>query len=203
MPALKTHPTRRLSHELLSVVAATIVCAIALQLAWPRPQVVFIGDSLTKRWPLPESFPSARYVNRGVSGQTAWRILMRWPRDVLWPKPHTVVLLVGTNDVYYHSSLAMTEHEIVLMERTAHWRGIRVILCTLPPTRRPDLNAGIDTLNMWLVKYAWQSGDAIADYHSALVGPDRLLRQDFAIDLIHLTPAGYAAITPVINRELR
>jgi lysophospholipase L1-like esterase len=146
----------------------------------------------------------ASYENLGISGQTSQQVLNRWERDVLWHNPKTVVLLIGTNDLALPIPLERTEQNISQMERSARWRGIRVVLCTIPPTRsKPELNARINLLNQWLVEKAHNSGDDLADYHSVLVGPDQLLRPEFAVpDGVHLTPAAYSAINPVIDSKL-
>src|SRR2546430_5200194 len=48
----------------------------ALRAQPPEPQrVVFLGDSITDIWSLPQSFPGKPYVNRGISGQTTSQML--------------------------------------------------------------------------------------------------------------------------------
>jgi hypothetical protein len=45
-------------------------------------RVVFIGDSITDGWRLDEYFPGKPYVNRGISGQVTFQMLVRmYPDD--------------------------------------------------------------------------------------------------------------------------
>src|SRR5579862_1995650 len=41
-------------------------------------RVVFIGDSITDYWKLPDYFPGKPYINRGVDGQTTPEMLVRF-----------------------------------------------------------------------------------------------------------------------------
>src|SRR6266540_2666492 len=62
-------------------------------------RVVFLGDSITDAWVLPESFPGKPYVNRGIGGQTTAQLLVRFHQDVIALHPKVVVILAGTNDI--------------------------------------------------------------------------------------------------------
>src|SRR5215470_4588124 len=46
-------------------------------------RVVFFGDSITDGWPITESFPGKRYINRGIGGQTTSQMLVRFRQDVI------------------------------------------------------------------------------------------------------------------------
>ena len=65
----------------------------------PR-RTVFIGDSITQAWsdqPFIKNNPA--FVGRGISGQTAPQMLVRFQPDVIALKPAVVHIMVGTNDV--------------------------------------------------------------------------------------------------------
>src|SRR4051794_8643542 len=49
-----------------------------LEAAPSTQRIVFMGDSITDRWDIAASFPSRRYVNRGISGQTTAQMLIRF-----------------------------------------------------------------------------------------------------------------------------
>jgi lysophospholipase L1-like esterase len=83
-------------------------------------KIVFVGDSITDSGrrdvavpfgngyvSMVRNFIVARYpglsltfVNRGVSGNTARDLAMRWESDVIAERPDYLVLCVGINDVY-------------------------------------------------------------------------------------------------------
>src|SRR5208282_1127259 len=60
-----------------------------LKLAPPAPgedRVVFMGDSITEGWKIegPDGFfPGRPYINRGISGQTAPQMVLRFRQDVI------------------------------------------------------------------------------------------------------------------------
>ena len=76
-----------------------------VNLAPPAPgekRVVFMGDSITQGWKIegPDGFfPGKPYINRGISGQTAPQMVLRFRQDVIDLKPKVVVILAGTNDI--------------------------------------------------------------------------------------------------------
>ena len=102
----------------------------------PSGRVVFIGDSITDGWNLPESFPGKPYVNRGISGQVTAQMLVRMYPDVINLKPAAVVLLAGTNDIARNNgpvTLAMIEEDIMAMTELAQLHGIKVLLSSVMP----------------------------------------------------------------------
>lgn len=78
-----------------------------------RPELVFLGDSITARWPrdlLEEHYAAYRPVNLGIGGDWIQNVLWRVQNGVLDQIPiKTVVLLIGTNNI----SNGFTVDEIV------------------------------------------------------------------------------------------
>jgi hypothetical protein len=72
----------------------------AAQASKARPQVVFMGDSITENWQFGDrSLFSASVLDRGISGQTTSQILLRFYDDVAALHRSVVHLMAGTNDV--------------------------------------------------------------------------------------------------------
>jgi len=102
----------------------------------PSGRVVFMGDSITDFWNLPESFPGKPYVNRGIGGQVTAQMLVRMYPDVINLKPVAVVLLAGTNDIARNNgpvTLRMIEEDIMAMTELAQLHGIKVLLSSVMP----------------------------------------------------------------------
>ncbi len=102
----------------------------------PSGRVVFMGDSITDGWNLPESFPGKPYVNRGISGQVTAQMLVRMYPDVINLKPAAIVVLAGTNDIARNNgpvTLAMIEEDIMAMTELAQLHGIKVLLSSVMP----------------------------------------------------------------------
>ncbi len=107
-------------------------------------RVLFMGDSITDFWRLTEYFPGKPYINRGISGQTTPRMLVRMYPDVIDLKPAALVVLAGINDISQNTGPAtaeMVEQNIMAMTELAQHHGIKVILCSiLPVSDYPFLN---------------------------------------------------------------
>ena len=58
-------------------------------------RVVFLGDSITDYWKLPDYFPGKPYINRGIDGQTTPEMLVRFRQDVIHLHPKVVVISSG------------------------------------------------------------------------------------------------------------
>lgn len=193
-------------------------------------RVVFMGDSITDMWKLDQFFPSKPYVNRGISGQTTAQMLVRMYPDVIDLKPAALVILAGTNDIARNTgpeTATMVEENIMAMTELAQKHGIKVILCSLTPisdyagappsgdnpaspsagspkliqsTRRPP--AQILELNAWLKKYANSVGAVYADYFSAVVDSNGMLKEGFSGDGLHPNKQGYALMAPVAQAAI-
>ena len=65
-----------------------------------RPDILFVGDSITNWWDLSLYFSDLGYVvNRGIGGDTTTNILRRSEADVFQLEPKTVVYMAGINDL--------------------------------------------------------------------------------------------------------
>ena len=65
-----------------------------------RPNLVFMGDSISELWPLADlGLLRPGWICRAISGQTAPQMLLRFQADVLAHQPRAVHLLAGSNDI--------------------------------------------------------------------------------------------------------
>ncbi len=141
-------------------------------------RVVFIGDSITEGW---ESQPfihsNSHFVDRGISGQTAPQMLVRFRSDAVALKPQIVHIMAGTNDIAGNTG-PETEDEIfgyiVSMVQLAQANHIKVILASIPPAADFPWRRGLDpapkikSLNARLKAYAIGHRLVYADYWEAL-----------------------------------
>lgn len=190
-------------------------------------RVVFIGDSITDQWDDASKggfFPGKPYHNRGIGGQTTPQMLIRLRPDVLALRPNVVVILAGTNDLAGNTgptTLETIKDNLTSMTELARLHGIRVVLASLLPVsdyerrqngepitqtvRRPPTQ--ITALNTWLREYATTNGHTYLDYHTALVDPKGMLRDELSDDGLHVNAAGYAIMAPLaetaINEALK
>lgn len=178
--------------------------------ALPRQErrVVFLGDSITELWNLAKFFPGKPHVNRGISGQTTPQMLLRMFPDVIKLQPEAVVILAGTNDIAGNTgptTLTMMQDNFRAITQLAEKNGIKVILCSLTPVNDyPQIKqtalhppADIVRLNEWIRSYASEVDAGFADYYSALVDSQGMLRNGLSNDGLHPNENGYALMTPV------
>jgi lysophospholipase L1-like esterase len=148
----------------------------------PRPDVVFMGDSITDIWVQPRFggfFPGKNYLGRGISAQTTPQMLIRMRPDVIALKPKVVVILAGTNDIAANTG-PMTDEQIegnlASMAELASANGIKVVLSSITPvanyhvtgnalpqtTQRPV--ARVHAINDWMKEYAAAHKHVYLDY---------------------------------------
>jgi lysophospholipase L1-like esterase len=177
-------------------------------------RVVFLGDSITDGWKLPQSFPGRPYVNRGISGQTTPQMLVRMFPDAIKLQPAAMILLAGTNDVARNTgpaTLAQIADNVQAITELAQAHGIKVILCSVLPvsdyTARKQIDkrppADILKLNEWLRTYAAKANAVYADYFKATVDEKGLLRDGISGDGLHPNTQGYELMAPVAEAAIR
>jgi lysophospholipase L1-like esterase len=187
-------------------------------LALPAPgesRVIFLGDSITDYWKLPNYFPGKPYVNRGIDGQTTPEMLVRFRQDVIDLHPKVVVMLAGTNDiagVTGRTSNEDIEANYASMAELARAHRVRVVFASVLPVHNHTHDAEesfalrpqdrILALNKWLKEYCAKNRFVYLDYFSALVDERGMLKRDLADDGLHPTDAGYKVMAPLTEKAI-
>ncbi len=167
--------------------------------------VAFIGDSITFSWSEVSERPGL--VNRGVPCETTRQIRQRFEAQVLLGGAAGVHILAGVNDIAGNGCdipLNETRANLRAMAIAARASGLRVWLGSVLPVDGiwwapgvTDAPAQILELNRGLAADAGAAEVGYIDYHEALATPAGGLRPEFSADGVHLSPAGYARITPL------
>jgi lysophospholipase L1-like esterase len=184
----------------------------------PSPKenrVVFLGDSITDYWKLPDYFPGKPYINRGIDGQTTPQMLVRFRQDVIDLHPKVLVVLAGTNDIAGVTGPARNEEieaNYASMAELARVNHIRVVFASLLPAHNytPEAKESfalrprerILALNTWLKDYCSKSGLVYLDYFSALIDDHGMLRRDLSDDGLHPNAAGYKIMAPLADKAI-
>jgi lysophospholipase L1-like esterase len=179
-------------------------------------RVVFLGDSITDYWKLPDYFPGKPYINRGIDGQTTPQMLVRFRQDVIALHPKVLVVLAGTNDiagVTGRTSNEDIEANYASMAELARAHRIRVVFASILPVHNYTHDAEesfalrprdrILALNQWLKDYCAKNHFVYLDYFSALVDERGMLKRALADDGLHPTGAGYKIMAPLAEKAIQ
>jgi lysophospholipase L1-like esterase len=188
----------------------------AIAPATSEKRVVFLGDSITEYWKLPNCFHGKPYINRGVDGQTTPEMLVRFRQDVIHLHPKVVVILAGTNDLAGVTGPTFNEDieaNYASMAELARAHRIRMVFASVLPVNnythdaeesfalRP--RARILALNKWLKGYCAKNRLVYLDYFSALVDERGMLRHALADDGLHPTDAGYRIMASLAEKAIQ
>jgi lysophospholipase L1-like esterase len=175
-------------------------------------RVVFMGDSITASWADEPFFADETcYVDRGISGQTAPQMLLRFRSDVIDLHPAVVHIMAGTNDVAENLGEERDlgiEGAIASMVELALAHRITVIVASIPPTTdfpwRPGLNPSprIRGINAWLKAYAEKTRVAYLDYWPVLATADGGMKADLSPDGVHPNANGYRTMEPLARAAI-
>jgi len=179
-------------------------------------QVVFLGDSITDYWKLPDYFPRKSYINRGIDGQTTPEMLVRFRQDVIALHPKVLVVLAGTNDiagVTGRTSNEDIEANYASMAELARAHRIRMVFASILPVHNYTHDAEesfalrprdrILALNKWLKDYCAKNGFVYLDYFGALADERGMLKRTLADDGLHPTDAGYKIMAPLAEKAIQ
>jgi lysophospholipase L1-like esterase len=178
-----------------------------------RPDIVFMGDSITEGWieADPAFFERNHAFDRGISGQSSSQMVARFYQDVIALRPRVVHILAGTNDIGGATG-PVTEEEFLQNIRAmldlARVNGIQAVLAAMPPMSRllprPDFDTRpvVVRLNARLRALATERHVAFVDYHRPLATADGAFDPRFANDGVHPTRAGYAIMAPLAQQAL-
>ena len=179
-----------------------------------RPDVVFMGNSITDCWAdtVPAFFADNNFVGRGISGQVSSQMLVRFQEDVINLHPKVVVICCGTNDIAQNNGPITLEHilhNIKSMCQLARANKIKPVVCSTLPAKgfkwRPDMKPANDIirLNEMIKAYAQENKIPYVDYHSALVDEEGGLPVIYSKDGVHPNAKGYAIMESVIMPILK
>ena len=178
-------------------------------------KVVFMGNSITDGWASqrPDFFKTNNFVGRGISGQTAYQMLIRFRPDVIDLKPKAVAILCGTNDIAKNSgdiTIDQIMGNIVSMCELAKANNIKVLLCSVLPVYqypwRKEIEAvsQIKDLNDKMKEYAQKNKNVVyVDYFSEMADQRQGLPENLAKDGVHPTAEGYEIMEEIILNAVK
>jgi len=165
-----------------------------------KPELVFLGDSITSRWPqelLEQHFGAYRPVNLGVGGDRVQNVIWRMQRTQLEATPLKVlVLLIGTNNVssaFPPEETAGGIQKLVKMVEEKAPEAKVLILGVFPrgPAIHAPRNASVDALNAKLKDLADGKKVFYLDVGPSLAEPDGSISLEVMPDQLHVALPGF------------
>jgi len=153
---------------------------------------VLVGDSHVEHGPWLEVLTQLR--NRGISGAKIADVAS-WIDDVLAADPAQVVLVVGSNDVYFCEPFKTSAQAARdLFAHIATEARCPVTVVSVPPL--PADRRAVNQLNGLLAELCAQHGFQWLDITAPLAA------MDWTVDGLHLTPDAYRAVAPLFLEAL-
>ncbi len=176
-----------------------------------RPDVVFLGDSLTRRWEdnlslWNEYFEEYNPANFGVGGDCIENVLWRVTNGQIdGINPRLFFVLIGTNNLWKDSEEEIVEG-IIEIVRVIHSKCTqsRVVVFGLLPREKDEgdneCKTRIDSINRWLRERARENDYTYEYFGDVLLTQSGLVDKEIMPDGLHLNEAGYRVVRPHIRQ---
>lgn len=180
-----------------------------------KPELVFIGDSITARWPqevLEQRFGKFRPVNLGAAGDWIQNVRWRVEHGALdQAQPKVIVLLIGTNNITAGFTPDEITQGIRLLLAAIHDKtpNSKILLEGILPrgsTIQDATNETIRLINSKLSALADGKKVFYLDVGNRLVEPDSSISPQVMPDKLHVAGPGYTrwmeAMGPTLDKLL-
>ena len=180
-----------------------------------EPDIIFIGDSIVEYYPLQELLGTAKtIVNRGIRGYQTKLLLENLDAHLYGGAVDQIVLLIGTNDigkdVPMNEALDNLEGVIQSLNRDYPLSQIK-LLSILPVNEGEKYKQTVyirtnEKIREWNQAYealtsAYMQVDFVPVYDS-LIDTEGQLKKDYTTDGLHLSVAGYQALSEALKEYL-
>lgn len=174
---------------------------------------VFLGDSITERYPLATYYPGMVVVNRGIGGDTmgamaAYGVYDRLSTTVYNLNPKKVILMIGINDIIWVKSATIQEksdqYAYLVWTLKKNLPNTEFYLVSTLPCKGKYAyeNANVKTFDENIKKTAETYGAQYLDVVPQFSDDKGELKADLAADDVHLNPAGYQVLTNIYKKEI-
>lgn len=185
------------------------------QISVLEPDIIFIGDSIVEYYPLQELFGTEKtIVNRGIRGYQTKLLLENLDAHLYGDAVDQIVLLIGTNDIGkdipINEALDNLERVIQSIARDYPLSQIK-LLSILPVNEGEKYKQTVyirtnEKIREWNQAYealvsAYMQVDFVPIYDS-LTDSEGQLKKDYTTDGLHLSVAGYQALSEALKEYL-
>ena len=185
------------------------------QISVIEPDIIFIGDSIVEYYPLQELLGTTKtIVNRGIRGYQTGLLLDNLDSHLYGDAVDQIVLLIGTNDIGKDipMSQALTNLESVIQSISRDYPLSQIKLVSiLPVNESTDFKQTVyirtnEKINAWNQAYQ----DLVSAYMQVEFAPvfenlldqEGQLKADYTTDGLHLSVAGYQALSNTLKKYI-
>ena len=185
------------------------------QISLLEPDMIFIGDSIVEYYPLQELLGTAKtIVNRGIRGYQTGLLLDNLDAHLYGDAVDQIVLLIGTNDIGkdipMNEALDNLEGVIQSLNRDYPLSQIKLV-SILPVNEGEEYKQTVyirtnEKIREWNQAYealatAYMQVDFLPIYDS-LTDSEGQLQSAYTTDGLHLSVAGYQALSDILKTYL-
>jgi len=152
--------------------------------------VVFVGDSITKRFNIQEFANTGDILNRGIFSDTTYGLLMRMDRNILNLEIDKLFIMIGYNDLKFRSNAEIIRNiERILTKSKARETYVQSLLPV--SADKASVNERIVQLNDALKALSQDSKCFYVDLYSRFKGSDNGIKSELTSDGVHPNYFGY------------
>jgi len=184
-----------------------------------KPELIFLGDSITAGWERTgkevwqRRYGERKAVNMGIGGDETGHLLWRLAHgNVQGIQPRLAVLLIGVNNAFRRDhnavDIAAGVRAVVRDVRRRLPRTRVLLLAVFPAGARPGrLRGKIAAINRRIAGLADRKHVHYLDIGARFLEKDGRISEEVMFDYLHLTHKGYTiwadAMEPTLHRLLR
>lgn len=175
--------------------------------------VVFFGDSITKKYNLSEFYPNTHVVNSGVSGDFTNDLVNRVENDVYRYNPSKVFILIGFNDINHDRSqkeIIDNIQKIVNGIKTNRKNAKIYIESIYPinitvddPFTDNECTDKIIEINKMIEELCKKNNVNYLNLFDELSDKDGNLKEVYTFDGVHLNDLGYFKVTMLLQKYVK
>ena len=185
------------------------------QISVIEPDIIFIGDSIIEYYPLQELLGTSKaIVNRGIRGYQTGLLLDNLDSHLYGDAVDQIVLLIGTNDIGkdipMNEALNNLESVIQTISRDYPLSQIKLV-SILPVNEGEDFKQTVyirtnEKIKAWNQAYqdlasAYMQVEFVPVFEN-LLDQEGQLKADYTTDGLHLSVAGYQALSSILKKYI-
>ena len=174
-------------------------------------QIVFLGNSLTQGGKWETYLPGKNIANRGISGDNTEGILARLD-EIVKSKPSKLFIEAGVNDISLNrpNKMIVDNYRKIIKTVKEQSPSTRIYITSVfsinknvsKYKRLTGKESKILELNKQLRKLAKKTNSQYVDVFPRLTDDRGMLRKEYTVDGLHLTPNGYEVWTNKLLEHL-